>query len=302
MDSAGVLGHVAVVAEAQRAHTNNKGGKKNFDWNLCRSRLVEQVYVLKADITTSQSFKLKYQQIIANLWMDREFADQGGALGWNAVQDAFRKIQSDFAKTMGFGDEQRVNHSALPSEDDLSDTNKFLLAMYRRGKIELEAKKSKKSGDIQKRIVKEGIVDALKSGGSNQILNLAQNAAKVKMDKDTPAIVQNFAKGFGNPTITPHEEEETDDDDASVQVVTAIKGEGEKRKERKLIRRERNKRNKINEDHDNDAFSTLMTSIMKDSEEQQASVLKHNLDTLLLESKEETFLQIVLEFLVLLPF
>lgn len=282
MDSAGVFGHVDVVAEAQRAQTNNRGGKRNFDWNKCRLSLVQQVYVFKADIATSQSFKLKYQQIIANLWMDREFADQGEALGWDAVQNAFRRIQSDFEKKMGFGDDQRVNQSALPSEDDLSETDKLLLAMYKRGKYEVEAKKSKKLGDIQKRIVKEGIVDALKSGGCNQLLNLAQNAAKVKVDKDTPAIVQNFAKGFGNATIsklyTPQEEEENDDEDAGVQVVTAIKGEGDKRKERKAIRRERNKRNKINDDNDNDAFSSLMTSIMKDSEEQQASVLKHNND------------------------
>jgi hypothetical protein len=102
--------------------------------------LVKAVKVKRAHIKTKKlQFQEKYVKVIADLWSRKEFNEQCKRQTWTNVQKMFRTLCDTFSATHGYGENgMRVNLSALPNVDELTDMDELLQYMSREiaGQIE----------------------------------------------------------------------------------------------------------------------------------------------------------------------
>lgn len=131
--------------------------------------------------------------------------------------------------------------------------------MHRTHRSQVDKVEADKNSNLQKITAKNGIVGALKNGGKDVKGSLKRLSETMIKDKDTPAVVQNFRRGFGTPSTG--ESYDCNDDDSP-----ANDNDDPVTKKEKSDRRKRTKRNaKMNTDQEDEGFEILMSSILSES-------------------------------------
>ena len=142
-------------------------------------QLVKAVCANKAHMkskNTSDTYEVKFDRVIADLWTRKMFDEQDGKQSWTTIQAKFRALCEKFRSTLGYGDAgARVNVSALPNIDDLSETDDLLHHMCKHIATQVEETDAEKRTKTQKKKIVSGISDVIVNGGGNAgLLKLAE--------------------------------------------------------------------------------------------------------------------------------
>lgn len=156
-------------------------GKGYMKWSAEMEKLlVKSVKVNRAHIKTKKlQFQEKYDKVIVDLWSRKVFYEQCEKQTWTTVQKIFRSLCEKFRSSHGYGDSgMRVNLSALPDMDELSEVNELLHDMCKEIASQIEETDHEKKVKSEKRKVVMDITDVIQSGGGKP--GLAKLAGDMK--------------------------------------------------------------------------------------------------------------------------
>jgi hypothetical protein len=174
-------------------------GKGYLKWSdEMEALLVKSVKVNKAHIKTKKlQFQEKYDKVIADLWSRKVFFEQCEKQTWTTVQKIFRALCDKFRSTHGYGDSgMRVNLSALPDMDDLSEINELLHDMCKEIASQIEVTDHEKKAKSEKKKVVMDITDVIQSGGGKSGLAKLAGDMKNSGEDYLSAKTDNFVKGL----------------------------------------------------------------------------------------------------------
>lgn len=160
--------------------------------------LIRAVKANRAHIKTKkQQFPEKYEKVIADVWSKKEFYEQCEKQTWTTVQKIFRGLCDRFRSKHGYGDSgMRVNLSALPDIDDLSESDALLHDMCKEIASQIEDTDNDKKMKGEKKKVIMDITDVIQSGeGKTGMVKLA-NDMKVSGTAYLSGKTDHFVQGL----------------------------------------------------------------------------------------------------------
>ena len=187
----------------------NKVARTNYlSWTPeMELQLVKAVSVHKAHIKSklqSETYEVKYNRVIIDLWGRRVFSEQGSSQTWSTVQAKFRSLCTKFCNAHGYGEGgARVNLSALPDEDSLSEMDDLLHKMCKEISKQVEVTDIEKKTKMQKKKTVSSITDVIIGGGGKDgLLKLSKDIVESGEDIISSS-TSNFIKGISAVTCEP---------------------------------------------------------------------------------------------------
>jgi hypothetical protein len=142
-------------------------GKGYLKWSpKMKLNLDKAVKANKAHIKTKKlQFQEKYVKVIGDLWSRKEFSEQCEQQTWTTVQKMFRSLCDTFSATHGYGENgMRVNLSALPDMDELSEMDELLHDMCKEIASQMDEIDQEKKVKTEKKKVVADITEVIQSG------------------------------------------------------------------------------------------------------------------------------------------
>lgn len=174
-------------------------GKGYLKWSpKMKLNLVKAVKANKAHVKTKKlQFQEKYQKVIADLWTRKEFNEQCEKQTWTTVQKMFRSLCDNFSSAHGYGENgMRVNLSALPDMDELSEMDELLHDMCKEIASQIEETDQEKKLKTEKKKVVTDITEIIQSGAGKVGLSKLANDMKSVGDAYLSGKTDSFVKGF----------------------------------------------------------------------------------------------------------
>jgi hypothetical protein len=116
---------VVVVAAAPKARNGYFKWTDEMEELLVIAVMANKAY--KKSKSVNETYEVKYNRVIVDLWSRKVFSDHGPKQAWTTVQAKFRSLCEKFRTSHGYGDDgAHVNLSALPNMDDMTETDDLL--------------------------------------------------------------------------------------------------------------------------------------------------------------------------------
>lgn len=191
---------VAAVAAAPKV--------KYFKWTpemeelLVRAVMAHKAF--KKSKSVSETYEVKYNRVINDLWARKVFSDQGPKQVWTTMQAKLRSLCEKFRTSHGYGDDgAHVNLSALPNMDDMSETDDLLHEMCKQIATQIEENESEKRTKTQKKKTVASITDVIIKGGGKEGLAKLSEEILSSGETITSSSTDKFVKGMTAVTCEP---------------------------------------------------------------------------------------------------
>ena len=165
---------VAIVATAPKARNSYFKWTDDMEGMLVKAVMANKAY--KKSKSVNETYEVKYNRVIIDLWSRKVFSDQGPKQVWTTVQAKFRSLCEKFRTSHGYGDDvAHVNLSALPNMDDMTETDDLLHDMCKQISTQMEENEAEKRTKTQKKKTVASITDAImKGGGKEGLLKISE--------------------------------------------------------------------------------------------------------------------------------
>lgn len=147
--------------------------------------------------STTGTFEVKFTAVVESLWLDELYSSKGAKRDWSTIRYKFLTLVSNFKKKVGYGNDEKVNCSALPEIDSLTEMDALLLDICRDEETANADTTLLKEAADEKMALKDGVCDVITSGGGRKGLpKMAQNLLATKPGSKR---YKKFSGGFGSP-------------------------------------------------------------------------------------------------------
>ena len=160
--------------------------------------LVKTILAMNAHkSSTTGTFEVKFTAVVESLWLSEIYSSKGPKRDWSTIRYKFLSLVTAFKKKVGLGGEDKVNCSALPDVDSLTEMESLLLDICRDEEIENAETAILKEAADEKMAMKDSVCDVITSGGSRKGLpKMAKDLLATKPDSKR---YQKLSGGFWNP-------------------------------------------------------------------------------------------------------
>ena len=202
MNMSEVSSEAVVVAVTPKVKSNYFKWTSEMEKQLAKAVCANKAHMKSKNV--GETYEVKYDRVISDLWNRKMFNEQGVKQSWTTIQAKFRSLCEKFRSTHGYGDAgARVNVSALPSMDDLSEMDDLLHHMCKQIATQLEETDAKKKTKTQKKKTVSSITDAIVNGeGKAGLLKVSEEIQSSGVDIVSSS-TSNFIKGITSVTCEP---------------------------------------------------------------------------------------------------
>lgn len=160
--------------------------------------LVKTILAMNAHkSSTTGTFEVKFTAVVESLWLSEIYSSKGPKRDWSTIRYKFLSLVTAFKKKVGLGGDDKVNCSALPDIDLLTEMDSILLDICRDEETANAETALLKEAADEKMAMKDGVCGVITSGGGRK--GLPKMAKDLLAKKPDSKRYQKLSGGFGNP-------------------------------------------------------------------------------------------------------
>ena len=213
--------------------------------------LVKTILAMNAHkSSTTGTFEVKFTAVVESLWLSEIYSSKGPKRDWSTIRYKFLSLVTAFKKKVGLGGDDKVNCSALPDIDLLTEMDSLLLDICRDEETANAETALLKEAADEKMAMKDGVCGIITSGGGRKGLpKMTKDLLATKTDSKR---YQKLSGGFGNPVSASSSSSSTPSTSAS----SSTPGTGKKRQKRDA--------DNVDSDEIGEFLKSFATEVVKD--------------------------------------